>query len=448
LRSLGLEQYEAAFRANAVDSDLLRDLTDQDLRKLGVLLGHRHQLLRRIAVLNSPLLAAAARASPERQEGEAYSVSPSPPPSDMFSRRRPAETIDVRSFVSPERTTSWLIASDEFDGEDIEAAEAGEASEADQHHGDHASPRWRHRLVMAIVVVIALAGLGAVGAFAYRVVSVGAVLAAFPPFIKDTPNENVPNDGNNRPSNLSQTSLASAGSTSEEFASRFPADNQEPTKTSPRSANPSASALSALGLAAAPIVTAPAGSPPYMAPMVLTATSLPSNVATPVPGPSSSTLKKNKRATSRSGGPAQTDTSAATAKAPTPIPSAAAATPPVGSPLSIAPDAHDHSAGSSPSRSRTPAGKEINGKASSGGGYEVAVASERSAADADTVFRSLQVKFPNQLGGREPIVRRTVLGPEGTYYRASFGPFTSMKAAAQVCSSLKAAGESCLVEKN
>ena len=80
----------------------------------------------------------------------------------MFSRRRPAEMIGVRLLLSPERTTSWLIA-DEFDGEDIEAAEAGEASEADQYHDDHASPCWRYRLVMATVVVIALAGLGAVG---------------------------------------------------------------------------------------------------------------------------------------------------------------------------------------------------------------------------------------------------------------------------------------------
>jgi hypothetical protein len=95
-----------------------------------------------------------------------------------------------------------------------------------------------------------------------------------------------------------------------------------------------------------------------------------------------------------------------------------------------------------------PAGTGTTAEASSGGGYEVAVASERSAADADAVFRSMQAKFPNQLGGREPIVRRTVLGPEGTYYRASIGPFVSMKAAARVCNSLKAAGESCLVEKN
>ena len=58
----------------------------------------------------------------------------------------------------------------------------------------------------------------------------------------------------------------------------------------------------------------------------------------------------------------------------------------------------------------------------------------RSAADAEALFRSLQAKFPNQLGGREPIVRRTDLGPEGIYSRASIGPFASMKAAAKVCS--------------
>ena len=52
LRSLSLEQYEAAFRENAIDADVLHDLTDQDLEKLGVLLGHRRRLLRAIAALD------------------------------------------------------------------------------------------------------------------------------------------------------------------------------------------------------------------------------------------------------------------------------------------------------------------------------------------------------------------------------------------------------------
>ena len=60
LRSLGLEQYEATFRDNAIDDSVLPDLTDQDLEKLGVLLGHRRKLLRAIANLETTTQSAAA----------------------------------------------------------------------------------------------------------------------------------------------------------------------------------------------------------------------------------------------------------------------------------------------------------------------------------------------------------------------------------------------------
>ena len=53
LRSLGLGQYEAAFRDNAVDAEVLPELADGDLEKLGVLLGHRKRLLKAIAELAS-----------------------------------------------------------------------------------------------------------------------------------------------------------------------------------------------------------------------------------------------------------------------------------------------------------------------------------------------------------------------------------------------------------
>lgn len=39
------EQYEQAFRENAIDADVLPELTDADLEKLGMLLGHRKRLL-------------------------------------------------------------------------------------------------------------------------------------------------------------------------------------------------------------------------------------------------------------------------------------------------------------------------------------------------------------------------------------------------------------------
>jgi class 3 adenylate cyclase len=60
LRSLGLERFEAAFRENAIDADVLRDLTDQDLENLGLLLGDRRRLLRAIAALDGTSAAASS----------------------------------------------------------------------------------------------------------------------------------------------------------------------------------------------------------------------------------------------------------------------------------------------------------------------------------------------------------------------------------------------------
>jgi SAM domain (Sterile alpha motif) len=52
LKSLSLEQYEAAFRENGVNADVLRHLTADDLKDLGITaVGHRRQLLVAIAKL-------------------------------------------------------------------------------------------------------------------------------------------------------------------------------------------------------------------------------------------------------------------------------------------------------------------------------------------------------------------------------------------------------------
>jgi class 3 adenylate cyclase len=53
LRSLGLGQYEDTFRANEIDTDVLPELTEVDLEKLGVPLGHRKRLLKAIAGLGA-----------------------------------------------------------------------------------------------------------------------------------------------------------------------------------------------------------------------------------------------------------------------------------------------------------------------------------------------------------------------------------------------------------
>src|SRR5262249_55492073 len=56
LRELALPEYEAVFRANAVDLQTLPELTETDLEKLGVLLGHRKRMLRAIAGFEVPSL--------------------------------------------------------------------------------------------------------------------------------------------------------------------------------------------------------------------------------------------------------------------------------------------------------------------------------------------------------------------------------------------------------
>ena len=52
LKSLGMSEYERRFVESRIDLSVLRDLTDQDLEKLGVLLGDRRKILRAIASLD------------------------------------------------------------------------------------------------------------------------------------------------------------------------------------------------------------------------------------------------------------------------------------------------------------------------------------------------------------------------------------------------------------
>jgi class 3 adenylate cyclase len=57
LRGLNLERYEADFRVNDIDGEVLHRLTAEDLRELGVTsIGHRRRLLDAIAALGAPNL--------------------------------------------------------------------------------------------------------------------------------------------------------------------------------------------------------------------------------------------------------------------------------------------------------------------------------------------------------------------------------------------------------
>ena len=74
LEKLGMSEYAKAFAENRIDFSVLPDLTDQDLEKLGVLLGDRRKMLRAIANLdNTP-------AAPPRAAASAPSLTVPPLP--------------------------------------------------------------------------------------------------------------------------------------------------------------------------------------------------------------------------------------------------------------------------------------------------------------------------------------------------------------------------------
>jgi len=54
LHGLELQQYAATFRANGIDAEVLPDLTEADLEKLGIVLGHRKRLMKAIAASRKP----------------------------------------------------------------------------------------------------------------------------------------------------------------------------------------------------------------------------------------------------------------------------------------------------------------------------------------------------------------------------------------------------------
>ena len=65
LEKLGLGQYAPRFAENDINFAILCDLTDQDLKELGVSsLGHRRQLLRAIAELNNTVEKGAPKLAP------------------------------------------------------------------------------------------------------------------------------------------------------------------------------------------------------------------------------------------------------------------------------------------------------------------------------------------------------------------------------------------------
>jgi cell division protein FtsN len=81
------------------------------------------------------------------------------------------------------------------------------------------------------------------------------------------------------------------------------------------------------------------------------------------------------------------------------------------------------------------------------GDFVVQLGAPGSESEARATFAALQRKYPQQLGGQAPIVRKTELAGGKTVFRLRVGPY-SREDATSMCSALQAAGGQCFIAKN
>jgi hypothetical protein len=348
-----------------------------------------------------------------------------------------------------------------------------------EDYGEDPNPRRRDRFIF-VAAVFGLALLGTGGAFAYRALLADSIVPPLLSIIKaeSGPTKIITTSTASQGSVPPQSNADKAGSSGEER----PVDVPPPVSTAPQPVStapifPEPAPASGPGAASVfpptPLAqSAPAArvdslnSPPAApAPPIPSANQAAAPDA-PTPTPASPTKpgpKKIRTVSIRTDQPNAADSAASqpqsvpvrpTAQQQVTKPSDANA------PLSIVPSSNDAataaagSARTAPPARPAPVGKpaatEIASRApaESGGGYAVQVLSQRNEEEVQSSFRALQAKYPELLGGREPMVRRADLGAKGVYYRAMVGPFVSAEQANELCSSLKAAGASCIVQKN
>jgi hypothetical protein len=354
---------------------------------------------------------------------------------------------------------------DEYDADDQWDDQADRQSDEAEDYDDEDTAKPRRSGLVVVLAMLGLVMIGAGGAFAYRSMFGGAILApSLPPVIKanDAPNKIVPNRGDAQ-SAASNPAGASTSGAPDKLVSR----EEQPVPIQPANAPPRV-------VSTIPVLPAPAGPPTAGAPAlpaVPAQPSAPPKVAGPAQPPApplagSGEPKKVHTVTIRSD---QVGNANAAAPAPAPATPAPAARPraeaparvtaPKGggnAPLAIVPVAQGAAPVAEPpprtrmARTEAPSAPVATAPAAApaAGGYAVQVTSQRSEAEAQSEFKTLQAKFPGQLGNRQPIIHRADLAEKGTFYRALVGPFASSEAAAAMCSNLKAAGGSCIVQKN
>jgi hypothetical protein len=98
LQKLGLGQYAQRVAENDITFSILPDLTEQDLKEIGVSLGHRRQLLREIAYLGKTVGAPPLAPSVSAPQIAAPTVIP---PGEAAGKRRHVTVMFCAGTGSP-----------------------------------------------------------------------------------------------------------------------------------------------------------------------------------------------------------------------------------------------------------------------------------------------------------------------------------------------------------
>ena len=135
LKGIGLGQYEATFREHDIDADVLPDVTEADLEKIGVPFGHRKRLIKAIANLRRRISVARTADGPSHRGR--------PPPLHRPRELRPdAERRPITvMFCDLVGSTSLAAKLDAEDWRNLVNAYLDEASAAVTGLGGHVLKR-------------------------------------------------------------------------------------------------------------------------------------------------------------------------------------------------------------------------------------------------------------------------------------------------------------------
>ena len=123
LQGLGLERHEAAFRDNSIDMDVVHELNENDLEKLGLPLWDRKRVLKAIANLPAPGAAAVGPIAPPHARDQA--------------ERRPITVM----FCDLVGSTSLAATLDAEDWRDLVGAYLDDAAKAIGQYGGHVAKK-------------------------------------------------------------------------------------------------------------------------------------------------------------------------------------------------------------------------------------------------------------------------------------------------------------------